>query len=188
VSQLNNSSMAGAVQSTTLTSQSTALRSQTLISGHPDAVKRRQAAELRRRKQRDELAAGDPAQWWTVVTPSNMVTVSSCDSFNTALANNPGKLVVVNFFSPCCHACKTIFPKVKNLAVNNPEVVFLKVNGADEKLQAMCESMGITKIPFFQFYKNEQLLSSFAANLTKISYLRAEIAAHKACDSPGCLM
>jgi thiol-disulfide isomerase/thioredoxin len=40
-----------------------------------------------------------------------------------------GKLVVVNFFAPECYACKSMQPKLRQIARDNPDAVFLKVNG-----------------------------------------------------------
>ena len=44
------------------------------------------------------------------------------------------------------------------------------------------------RLPYFHFYRNGMLEAHFAANLTKINLLRAEIAAHKECNSPSCLI
>lgn len=40
-----------------------------------------------------------------------------------------GKLVVVNFFAPECYACKSMQPKLRQIARDNPDAMFLKVNG-----------------------------------------------------------
>jgi hypothetical protein len=40
-----------------------------------------------------------------------------------------GKLVVVNFFAPECYACKSMQPKLRQIARDNLDAVFLKVNG-----------------------------------------------------------
>jgi thiol-disulfide isomerase/thioredoxin len=40
-----------------------------------------------------------------------------------------GKLVVVNFFAPECYACKSMQPKLRQIARDNPDALFLKVNG-----------------------------------------------------------
>lgn len=41
--------------------------------------------------------------------------------------------------------------------------------------------MNISQLPFFQFYKRGERVAQFAANLTHINRLRAEIAANKDC-------
>lgn len=57
-------------------------------------------------------------------------------------------------------------------------------------LSKFVESLAVDKLPYFHFYRGGELISHFAANLTKISMLRAEIAAQKECvlsailDSP----
>jgi thiol-disulfide isomerase/thioredoxin len=102
-----------------------------------------------------------------------------------------GRLVVVNFFAPECYACKSLQPKLRQIAGNNPDVLFIKVNGLQGDLQQYCESMGITRIPYFHFYRGNKRVAEFTANMRpdKLAMLRSEIAAHKpqaikAADSP----
>jgi len=94
---------------------------------------------------------------------------------------NSGRLVVVNFFAPECYACKSLQPKLRQIASNNPDVLFLKVNGLQGDLQQYCEDMAITRIPFFHFYRANKRVAAFTANMRpdKLALLRAEIAAHK---------
>ena len=42
-------------------------------------------------------------------------------------AKSQGGLVMVDFFAPHCAACKTMYPKMRQIADRNPEVMFLKV-------------------------------------------------------------
>lgn len=64
----------------------------------------------------------------------------------------------------------------------------LQVNGGDSVLSKFVESLAVDKLPYFHFYRNGAILSHFAANLTKISLLRAEIAAQKECNEPFCIL
>jgi thiol-disulfide isomerase/thioredoxin len=132
---------------------------------------------------------------WEVDCPANMINVSSLQELvHTVEAEQDpasGRLVVVNFFAPECYACKSLQPKLRQIAGNNPDVLFVKVNGLTGDLQAYCESMGITRIPYFHFYRANKRVAEFTANMRpdKLALLRAEIAAHKpqhikAADAP----
>ena len=46
-------------------------------------------------------------------------------------------------------------------------------------LTTFVESLAVDKLPYFHFYREGSLISHFAANLTKMNLLRAEIAAQK---------
>lgn len=117
--------------------------------------------------------------------PVNMRNVASLqelvDAVEAEQDPSTGRLVVVNYFAPECYACKSLQPKLRQIAANNPEVLFIKVNGLQGDLQQYCESMGITRIPYFHFYRFNKRVAEFTANLRpdKLSMLRAEIAAHK---------
>ena len=50
------------------------------------------------------------------------------------------------------------------------------------------ESLAVDKLPYFHFYRDGSLQAHFAANLTKISLLRAEICALKECKEPSCVL
>eukprot|EP00879_Flechtneria_rotunda_P011022 GHRR01011517.1.p1 GENE.GHRR01011517.1~~GHRR01011517.1.p1 ORF type:complete len:130 (-),score=37.29 GHRR01011517.1:257-646(-) len=109
--------------------------------------------------------------------------IKSLAELQSAVENEraSGKLVVVNFFAPECYACKSMQPKLRQVARGNPDVLFLKVNGLEGDLMQYCESMAITKIPYFHFYKNNKRVAAFTANMQpqKLAMFRAEIAAHK---------
>jgi thiol-disulfide isomerase/thioredoxin len=92
-----------------------------------------------------------------------------------------GKLVVVNFFAPECYACKSMQPKLRQIASSNPDTLFIKVNGFLDEFRAYCDAMGITKIPYFHLYRSNKRVSEFTANMRpeKLALLRAEIAAQK---------
>lgn len=49
-------------------------------------------------------------------------------------------------------------------------------------------NLGVTKLPFFQLWRDCDIVASFTANVTTVSALRAEIAAHKVCTDPGCAL
>eukprot|EP00882_Tetradesmus_deserticola_P004749 GHRQ01005005.1.p2 GENE.GHRQ01005005.1~~GHRQ01005005.1.p2 ORF type:complete len:130 (+),score=59.09 GHRQ01005005.1:632-1021(+) len=112
-----------------------------------------------------------------------MINVASLDQLKATVEDEcaAGKLVVVNFFAPECYACKSMQPKLRQIARDNPDAVFLKVNGLVGDLMQYVEAMQITRIPYFHFYKNNKRVAEFSANMRpdKLALLRAEIAAHK---------
>ena len=49
------------------------------------------------------------------------------------------------------------------------------MNGADSALHEFVASLGVDRLPYFQFYRAGRILSQFAANLSKLKLLRREI-------------
>lgn len=62
------------------------------------------------------------------------------------------------------------------------------MNGGEDALCKFVESLGVDRLPYFHFYRSGRLQAHFAANLTKVNLLRAEIAAHKECREPSCIL
>jgi len=51
--------------------------------------------------------------------------------------------------SPCCPAlqvCKSLYPKMKRIASDNPDVLWAKLNGTDATLVPIFQAMGIKKV------------------------------------------
>ena len=62
-----------------------------------------------------------------------------------------------------------------------------QVNGSDSALtDFVANDLGVDRLPFFHLYCAGELRAGFAANLSKLSQLRAEIAFLKACSEPAC--
>ena len=62
-----------------------------------------------------------------------------------------------------------------------------QVNGADAALtDFVAGDLGVDRLPFFHLYRCGVLRAGFAANLSKLAQLRAEIAFLKACSEPAC--
>ena len=192
--------------------------------------------------------------------PANLLTAVSPEGFHRAVATH--RLVVADFWVPWCNGCRRLYPKLKQIAANNPEVTFLsvrlpprrrpallpllrcpasgrlavhrlqlsagcmerakrrdaartsrpgcphgfalqrpavpavadraapcapQVNGADAALTGFVASdLGVDRLPFFHLYRCGELRAGFAANLSKLAQLRAEIAFLKACSEPAC--
>jgi len=54
---------------------------------------------------------------------------------------NPSRLVLVDFYAPWCNACKSLFPKLCQLCVQNPHVVAVKLNWEENK--PMAKTLGV---------------------------------------------
>ncbi|XP_067685423.1 thioredoxin-like [Haliotis asinina] len=80
------------------------------------------------------------------------------DDFDQILTENPGKLVVVDFFATWCGPCIHIAPFVQSLSEKYPEVVFCKVDvDSNEETSEAC---AIDCMPTFKFYKDGKEVDS----------------------------
>jgi len=52
------------------------------------------------------------------------MSAATPEAFEAAISQ--GGLVVVDFFTPWCNACRRLFPALCKVAENNPDVLFLK--------------------------------------------------------------
>lgn len=52
----------------------------------------------------------------------------------------------------------------------------MQVNGGDPSLHEFVASLGVERLPYFQVFHAGSLLRQFAANLSKIQFLRSQIA------------
>lgn len=152
-----------------------------------DQERRERETEARRRAfaaQREaEIAAERKGlAWWEADCPPNMRGAATFDELRAAVERAPeDQLVVVNFFAPECYACRSLQPKLRQLAAQHPHVAFVKVNGlGGDDLRAYVEAMQIDKIPYFHFYKANARVAEFTANMRpeRLALLRAELAAH----------
>lgn len=156
------------------------------VSSHPDAIRRRREAEARKQSRQEYIQASSSGKgWWEIQNPPNMHLVASTEEFRERirLAKGESTLVVVDYFAPWCHACKSLHPKLQNIARSYRHVTFLSVNAGIDSLNAMCEEIGVPKLPYFHFLKgNNGVVAEFAANLTaqKLQQLRTQIAQHSA--------
>uniref|UniRef100_A0A0D6QZ46 Thioredoxin domain-containing protein n=1 Tax=Araucaria cunninghamii TaxID=56994 RepID=A0A0D6QZ46_ARACU len=121
-------------------------------------------------------------RWWDKGVTPNMREVHSAQELIDSLLNAGDKLVVVNFFSPGCGACRSLHPKICQLADMNPDVEFVKVNYEENK--SMCYSLNIHVLPFFQFYRGAQgRLCSFSCTNATIKKFKDALAKH---NTPRC--
>lgn len=105
------------------------------------------------------------------------------DDVNDEATTSANRLTVIEFFVPACPACRSLAPKLRQLAEDNPDVDFVTVNGeASPEMSAAVEALGVDRLPFFAFYrKGGERVSAFACNLRRVAVLRAELAAAKEC-------
>ena len=98
-------------------------------------------------------------------------------------SSSSSRLTVLEFYVPACPACRSLAPKLRQLAADNPDVDFVTVNGeASPEMSAAVEALGVDRLPFFAVYrKGGERVSAFACNLRRVAVLRAEIAAAKEC-------
>lgn len=159
-----------------------------VTSPHPDAVRRRREAEERRIQRTAELESTVAAinGHSTGDLPGNLLQldVASELDFRLRMGSRGNRLVVAHFKASWCAACARMQYKIKQIAEQNPDVTFLVVDVSKnpDLLEASTE-LGVEKLPYFLFYKNEEQVASFSCNLSKINLLRAEVAGHK--DSQG---
>jgi len=115
--------------------------------------------------------------WWTNELPDNFVHVDSVQELVNELGEGArlDQLVVVDFFAPWCRACRALFPKLKKLCSDNPNVRFVGVNFEENKSLARC--LGVKVLPFFHFYRgSEGRVGAFTASISKIQLLKDAVA------------
>lgn len=79
------------------------------------------------------------------------------------------------------YVCRTLHPKLKKIAIDNPDMAILKVNGSSDALREVFARYHVTRVPYFKLIRGGKVRSSFSASLSpeKLALLRAEIAAAK---------
>jgi len=116
-------------------------------------------------------------RWWEKTLKTNMVEIHSAQELVDSLNNAGDRLVIVDFYSPGCGGCKTLHPKICQLAELNPNAIFLKVNY--EELKTMCYTLNIHVLPFFRFYRGaEGRVCSFSCTNATIKKFKDALAKH----------
>ncbi|KFK27901.1 hypothetical protein AALP_AA8G444800 [Arabis alpina] len=116
-------------------------------------------------------------RWWEKSTNQNMLEIQSANHLVDSLLNAGDRLVVLDFYSPSCGGCKSLHPKICQLAESNPNVMFLKVN--QEELRTMCHGLNVHVLPFFKFYRGaEGKLCSFSCTVATISKFKKALEKH----------
>lgn len=71
--------------------------------------------------------------------PENMELVSSRDEHEALinLAKESSKLLVCIYFTQDCYICRTLLPKLKQIAGMNPDVMFAELNGSQDGMRPL---------------------------------------------------
>ena len=96
------------------------------------------------------------------------------------ILNAGNKLVVINLFADCCPPCRIMPPEVEKLAVEEKDVVFLKVNIKHNKVTVNTKNYLnylLTKFPTFIFIKDGALKDEVLG--AKLDKLKDTINKHK---------
>ncbi|XP_021733865.1 thioredoxin-like 1-2, chloroplastic [Chenopodium quinoa] len=116
-------------------------------------------------------------RWWEKTLKPNMIEIHSAQHLVDELKNAADNLVIVDFYSPGCGGCKSLHPKICQLAESNPDAIFLKVNY--EELKPMCHALNIHVLPFFRFYRGaEGRVCSFSCTISTIKKFKDALAKH----------
>ncbi|KAG0447756.1 hypothetical protein HPP92_028192 [Vanilla planifolia] len=122
------------------------------------------------------LSIGKAMRWWEKDSAQHEGITSAQDLVDSLL-NAGDKLVIVDFFSPGCAGCKSLHPKICQLAEQNPDVLFLQVN--HEEHRSMGYSLNVHVLPFFKFYRGAHgRLCSFSCTIATIKKFKDALAIH----------
>jgi thioredoxin 1 len=85
--------------------------------------------------------------------------------------------VVLDISTKTCGPCKIIFPKVVQLSIEYPDVMFLKINGdTSADTRALMRKWGVRAVPNFRFFRNGELVHSHTG--AKLDELKAHLESH----------
>mmetsp|Transcript_18015 Transcript_18015/g.26796 ORF Transcript_18015/g.26796 Transcript_18015/m.26796 type:complete len:106 (-) Transcript_18015:180-497(-) len=100
--------------------------------------------------------------------------VKNLADFDALMAQSKEKLVVVDFTASWCGPCQMVAPHFEQMAADNPNVIFVKVDVDDaDDVSSKC---GIRCMPTFHFYKDGKKVESMeGANLDKLKELVAKL-------------
>lgn len=145
-----------------------------LVAAHPQSRPHR----LTRHKiYAVQAESGDQPKWWEKSAGPNMIDIHSTVEFLDALRDAGDRLVIVEFFGTWCGSCRALFPRLCRTALENPDILFLKVNFDENK--PMCKRLNVKVLPFFHFYRGaDGLLEAFSCSLAKFQKLKDAIAIH----------
>mmetsp|Transcript_12262 Transcript_12262/g.51571 ORF Transcript_12262/g.51571 Transcript_12262/m.51571 type:complete len:348 (-) Transcript_12262:2248-3291(-) len=157
----------------------------------PERAKRLIAQEADQLNSMVQLPSGERVTPWWRKGPNlrNIVDVRSADEFvaylheaaNLDRKTGRARLVCVEYFAGWCHACRSVHPKLGKMAEKEfPDVLFLRVHKDD--VPELCESLGVTKLPFVQLYKGvDGLVSQFPVSVTApaLARFRGELNQHR---------
>ena len=118
------------------------------------------------------MSADAPEKMLSIHMPSEL-------DFRSKVHSRDDNLVVVHFKGNWCPDCAKMEYKLKQIAIYNQDLTFIVDNLGAEELLRHFASMGVNQLPYFHLYRNSDHIAKFTCNLTTITLLRAEVAAHK---------
>lgn len=87
-----------------------------------------------------------------------IILTNELQKYNDIIAKN--EKVIVIFSASFCKPCKDIYPYIEELAEQNTDIVFVKID--IEKACDISEENNIHSIPHFKFFKHTNELISFS--------------------------
>jgi thiol-disulfide isomerase/thioredoxin len=105
-------------------------------------------------------------------TSASIINVKTLDEYYKYLKSNT--CVVANFSASFCKPCKEISPYIEELAANTaataaanyPNIIFLKID--IEEGSEISDFHNISSIPYFKFYRDEIVVTSYCGTDKKI--------------------
>merc|ERR1712070_180579 len=88
----------------------------------------------------------------SAVSAKEVISIESSTQFDQVVASNAGNLVVAYYTAVWCPPCRMIAPVYAQLAQENTEVTFLKID-VDEQ-QRLAANAGIEAMPTFKFMRD----------------------------------
>jgi thioredoxin 1 len=107
----------------------------------------------------------------------HVTIVEDSETFDRLLQEAGERLVVLDISTKTCGPCKIIFPKVVQLSIEYPDVMFLKINGdTSADTRALMRKWGVRAVPNFRFFRNGELVHSHTG--AKLDELKAHLESH----------
>lgn len=92
--------------------------------------------------------------------------ISSKNEFDNVIKQN--KLVIADFYSPTCPHCRNMEPIFNQLAAENKDITFIKINTT--KLSPLSREYKVRSMPTFIFFKNGANISSSVGEAKKAEF------------------
>jgi thioredoxin 1 len=97
------------------------------------------------------------------MTTNTVVETLVTDKFETTIADND--IVVIDYWAPWCGPCKGFAPVFEQVAADNPDIKFVKVNTDEE--QALAGHFQIRSIPTLMIFRENIIVFEQAGALPK---------------------